>query len=84
MLEGPATSEPEVWVFFYGSYINLDVLREVSYAPRMFEVAQLLGFDICIRPRANLVRSNQHSVYGILATGPIRNWAYSMPMRKMC
>jgi len=31
-------------------------------------VARLAGFDICIRPRANLVRSNQHTVYGVLAT----------------
>ena len=62
-------SEPAVWVFFYGSYINMDVLREVKYTPEKWELARLAGFDICIRPRANLVRSNQHCVYGILATG---------------
>ena len=61
--------EPTIWVFFYGSYINMDVLREVEYTPEKWEVASLAGFDICIRPRANLVRSDQHSVYGILATG---------------
>ena len=61
--------EPAVWVFFYGSYINMDVLREAQYSPARYEVARLVGFDICIRPRANLVRSTQHSVYGILATG---------------
>ncbi len=61
--------EPTIGVFFYGSYINMDVLREVEYSPEKFEVARLAGFDICIRPRANLTRSNQHSVYGILATG---------------
>ena len=61
--------EPVVWVFFYGSYINMDVLREAQYSPARYEVARLAGFDICIRPRANLVRSNQHCVYGILATG---------------
>jgi hypothetical protein len=61
--------EPTVWTFFYGSYINMEVLREVNYAPEKWEAARLAGFDVCIRPRANLVRSNQHSVYGILATG---------------
>ena len=47
----------------------MDVLREVKYIPAEYEVARLAGFDICIQPRANLTRSNQHSVYGILATG---------------
>jgi hypothetical protein len=61
--------EPAIWVFFYGSYINMDVLREVNYVPEKWEVARLAGFDICIQPRANLVRSDQHAVYGILATG---------------
>jgi len=61
--------EAKIWTFFYGSYINLDVLREVDYVPEKWEVARLLGFDIFIRPRANLVRSKQHSVYGILAAG---------------
>jgi hypothetical protein len=61
--------EPVIWVFFYGSYINMDVLREVKYVPEKWEVGRLTGFDICIRPLANLVRSTQHSVYGLLATG---------------
>jgi hypothetical protein len=60
--------EPKVWVFFYGSFINLDVLRGVGLVPDRVEVAQLAGFDIVLRPLANLVRSDQHSVYGILAT----------------
>jgi hypothetical protein len=64
-----APAEPLVWTFFYGSYINLNVLREVNYVPEKWEVARLAGFDIRIQPRANLVRSDQHSVYGILATG---------------
>jgi hypothetical protein len=64
-----ALAEPRVWTFFYGSYINLNVLHEVNYVPEKWEVARLTGFDIRIQPRANLVRSDQHSVYGILATG---------------
>src|SRR6516165_42171 len=60
--------EPEVWVFFYGSYMNLAVLKEVDLVPERREVARLGGFDIQIRPRANLVRSESHCVYGIVAT----------------
>ena len=61
-------AEPKVWVFFYGSYINFGVLREVGLVPGQWEVARLHGFDIRIRPRANLVPSDQHRVYGIVAT----------------
>ena len=56
-----------VWTFFYGSYINLAVLKEVNLVPEQYEVAQLPGFDIRIQPLANLVRSDQHSVHGIVA-----------------
>jgi hypothetical protein len=59
---------PKVWTFSYGSYINLDVLAEVDLVPEQVQVARLSGFDIRIRPLANLVRSERHRVYGILAT----------------
>jgi hypothetical protein len=61
-------TEPKVWVFFYGSFINLDVLRGAGLVPDRAEVARLSGFDIVIRPLANLVQSDQQSVYGILVT----------------
>jgi len=59
--------ETEVSVFFYGSYMNPAVLKEVDIIPARLEVARLSGYDICIQPRANLVRSDQHSVYGVVA-----------------
>lgn len=62
-------TEIDIWVFFFGSYINLDVLKEVNYIPKQVEVARLPGFDISVRPLANLIRSDQHTVYGILASG---------------
>ena len=62
-------TEPEVWTFFYGSYINLDVLKDVGYIPRDYEVARLPGFDITIRPLANLAPSERHTAYGIVAAG---------------
>jgi len=61
-------SDPKVVTFFYGSYINPAALREVDLVPDRIEVARLPGFDIEIRPLANLVPSDQHTVYGILAT----------------
>ena len=61
-------SPAKVWVFFYGSYINLEVLKEVNLVPEHWEVARLPGFDILIEPRANLMHSEQHCVYGIVAT----------------
>lgn len=64
---GPSR-EPEVWVFFYGSYINFAVLREVDLVPGRWEVAKLEGFDIRIAPRANLVASDRDCVWGIVAT----------------
>src|SRR5262249_43610301 len=60
-------AEPAVWTFFYGSFLNLDVLKQAGYVPKRFEVARLSGFDIRIQPLANLVRSDRHCVYGIVA-----------------
>ena len=59
--------DPTVWTFFYGSFINLEVLKNAGFVPHTYEVARLSGFDIRIQPLANLVRSDQHTVYGILA-----------------
>ena len=36
--------------------------------PERWKVARLDGSDIRIQPRASLIRSDQHSVYGIVAT----------------
>ena len=60
--------EARVWVFFYGSYMNLDVLNEVHLSPLDVEPAVLTGFDLKIAPRANLIRQPMGIVYGILAT----------------
>ena len=43
-----------VWTFFYGSYMNLDVLRSVRIAPERVEVARLPGHALRIEPRANV------------------------------
>jgi hypothetical protein len=60
--------QPKVWVFFYGSYINPDVLREAALVPDEWHIATLAGFDLTIAPRANLLRDSAKMVWGILAT----------------
>src|SRR5262245_61100463 len=60
--------EDKIWIFFYGSYMNRDVLRQVDLVPDAWQPACLPGFDIRIGPRANLVRSPEHTVHGALAT----------------
>jgi hypothetical protein len=59
--------EAKVSVFFYGSYMNAAVLREVGLEAEPLEVARLDGFEIRIAPRANLVPSTQGCVYGVVA-----------------
>ncbi|HEX8174660.1 MAG TPA: gamma-glutamylcyclotransferase family protein [Pyrinomonadaceae bacterium] len=61
-------TESRVWVFFYGSYMNFDVLKDVNLVPEQWEAARVNGYDIVIQPRANLVRSDRQCVYGILVT----------------
>jgi cation transport regulator ChaC len=60
--------EPLIWVFFYGSYMNFDVLAEVNMKPERWEVARLPGYDLVIRPRANLLRAESAVAWGIVAT----------------
>ncbi len=61
-------TEPKVWVFFYGSYMNRAVLAEVDLRPADWSAARLDGFDVRIGPRANLVRAPGRAVFGALAT----------------
>lgn len=56
----------KVFTFFYGSYINFNVLNEVNIYPVNWEPARLPGFDIIIKPYANLIESAKDCVYGIL------------------
>ena len=59
--------EQKIWTFFYGSFINLEVLRILGFTPEKYEAARLSGFDIRIQPLANLIRSDRDCVYGIVA-----------------
>ena len=61
------TTSTSVWVFFYGSYMDLNILKDFDCVPEQWEVARLYGHDIVIQPRANLIRSDRTCVYGIVA-----------------
>jgi hypothetical protein len=61
------SSDPTVWVFFYGTFVNPEVCARANAELRDAELARLAGFDIQVGPLANLVRSDQHLVYGIIA-----------------
>ena len=59
-------SAPAPEVFFYGSFINRSVLAESGLVPESMQVAMLPGYDISVRPLANLHRSPMGIVYGVV------------------
>jgi hypothetical protein len=55
-----------VWVFFYGTIMNPSVLNEYGVTPIHVSPGKLNGFDLMIRPRPNLARSDRACVFGSL------------------
>lgn len=55
-----------VLVFFYGSFMNRDVLARYGFVPDGFEVARLPAYQLVMAPYANVVRSERDVVYGLL------------------
>jgi len=56
-----------VKIFFYGSFMDLEVLRTLGVVPRTFETAELRNWSITFSPMATLVRSEGDFVYGMVA-----------------
>ena len=54
-------------IFFYGSFMDLEVLRTLGVVPKTFETAELKNWSITFSPMATLVQSEGDSVYGTLA-----------------
>lgn len=52
--------------FFYGSFIRPEIMALGDFRPKTIQVAKLSGFDIAFDPHANVFRSAQHSICGIL------------------
>jgi hypothetical protein len=62
-----STITKKVDVFFYGTFMNPDVLSDYGVKVERVVPAKVGGFELSIRPRANLARSEQASAYGGLA-----------------
>jgi hypothetical protein len=58
------TAQTQVWVFFYGTIMNPVVMKDFGVIADKVFPAKLSGFDITIRARPNLVRSEGASVFG--------------------
>ena len=56
-----------VSVFFYGTFMNPKVLAAYGIAAGEVLLAKLTDFELCIRPRVNLVASKGSVVYGSVA-----------------
>lgn len=69
-----------ITAFFYGSFMRREVMARGGFHPDRIESARLNGFDIHLDPHANINRSDQHSIYGILvrATHDELHALYSM------
>lgn len=61
-------SESRAWVFFYGTIMNPRILREQGATPDHVTPARLASFELQIRPRPNLVRSDRACVFGSAMT----------------
>ncbi len=59
-------TQKRIAAFFYGSFIRKDVMALGGFHPDRVEVAKLNGYDIAFDPHANVFRSNQHAVCGVL------------------
>ncbi len=60
------TQPKRIAAFFYGSFIRPEVMALAGFSPANVEVAKLNGFDITFDPHANVFRSEQHSICGVL------------------
>lgn len=66
-LKSTSTSnEKRIAAFFYGSFIRQEVMNASGFHPKNIEVATLRGYDIDFDPHANIFRSDEHSICGIL------------------
>ena len=57
-----------VWVFFYGTTMNPVVMKDFGVIPTEVLPAKVYGFDITVRPRPTLLRSDRSSVFGSISS----------------
>jgi len=61
-----AAPGPAIWVFFYGTIMNPAVMKDFGVKATEISPSKLTGFDLVVRPRPNLVRSDRAVVFGSL------------------
>jgi hypothetical protein len=54
-----------VWVFFYGLYMDFEVLGRHGVSPGRWEVASLSGYDFLVSSWGHLAPSERGRVYGL-------------------
>ncbi len=57
-------------VFFYGSFMNPEVLREAGWSNPDAQACVLEGWDIQFQPTANIFPRPDHQVWGAVVTAP--------------
>lgn len=58
--------ERNVWIFFYGTFMDPKILADYGISSAVVIPARVSGYELRIRPRVNLVRSDSALVYGSL------------------
>jgi hypothetical protein len=53
-------------VFFYGSFINVEVLKRADVVPEDYRVARLPGWELTIAPLATLAPKDAAAAFGIV------------------
>lgn len=51
-------------VFFYGLFMDVDLLKEKGFNPATSKIALVAGYGLRIGERATLIQSNQEQTYG--------------------
>lgn len=60
--------ERRVWVFFYGLYMDFEVLARHGVTPARWETASLAGYDFNVASWGYVVPSERGRVYGLNAS----------------
>jgi hypothetical protein len=63
---GVMVMDRRIDVFFYGLFMDADVLRDRTIAPANVRPARVEGFELRVGKRATLVSSDRGQVFGIL------------------
>jgi len=58
--------EKHTWVFFYGLYMDFEILRERGLRVQHWEVAKLDGYEFRISSWGYIKRSDVNCVYGVV------------------